>query len=253
MRRRGTAVEQMRNALLAELLDGTYPSGTKLPNEDELAERFAVSRATVREAVGGLVAAGYVTRRHGSGTYVTGTLPRRHALDASLSYAVMISEAGMEPGLVLLDQREHEASPLEAEELRVPVGEALLTLERIRTADGRPIIYSVDRMPCSYLDHAGARDLALEASLCSALEATGHAVRGASARLVPVVADQRLADLLSVEPGTPLLHIDQIEFCGHGNPVMLSAEWHVADAFELYVNRRTEQAQLLPAVGAALA
>lgn len=241
----------MRNALLAELLDGTYPGGTKLPNEDELAERFGVSRATVREAVGGLVAAGYVTRRHGSGTYVAGTLPRRDALDASLSYMSMISEAGMTPGLVVLDQREHNASAEEAEALRVPVGEPLLTLERIRTADGRPVIYSVDRMPRAYVGRV-PEDVALEASLCTALEATGRAVCGASARLVPVVADQRLAELLAVEPGTPLLHIDQIEFCGHGNPVMLSAEWHVADAFELHLNRRAERTQLSPAVGDAL-
>ena len=63
------------SGIRGELLDATcstarYASGVKLPNEDELAERFGVSRATVREAVGGLVEAGYVTRRHGSGTYV---------------------------------------------------------------------------------------------------------------------------------------------------------------------------------------
>jgi GntR family transcriptional regulator len=238
MRQRLTAVARMREELLEELLDGTYPSGVKLPNEDELAERSGVSRATVREAVGGLVEAGYLTRRHGAGTFVTGTLPRRHALDASVSYTSMIREAGMTPGLVVLDQREHEANPEEAELLRVPEGEPLVTVERIRTADGRPVVYSVDRLPRSLAPGADAK---LDASLYGVLEQGGHPVQSASARLLPVVAEQRLALLLEVEVGTPLLHIDQIDFDADGHPVMLSAEWHVADAFEMHVNRRAAE------------
>lgn len=235
MRQRATAVERLRDELLAKLLDGTYSSGVKLPNEDELAERSGVSRATVREAVGGLVEAGYLTRRHGSGTYVAGTLPRRHALDMSVSYLAMIREAGMEPGLVILDQSEHEASAEEAEALRLNPGDGLLRVERTRTADGRPVVYSVDRLALSHIAKSGKQ---LDASLYNLLAKNGHGVRGASARLRPVVADQRLADLLEVEPGTPLLRVDQVDFDGDGHPVMLSAEWHVADAFELHINRR---------------
>jgi GntR family transcriptional regulator len=238
VRQRATAVERLRAELLSELLDGTYPSGVKLPNEDELAGRSGVSRATVREAVGGLVEAGYLTRRHGSGTYVAGTLPRRHALERSVSYLSMIKEAGMTPGLVILDQSEHEASPEEAEALRVAAGEPLLRVERIRTADGRPVVYSVDLLPLRYVSGDPTQ---LDASLYNVVEKSGHAVHGASARLVPVVAEPRLADLLEVEAGTPLLHIDQVDFDGDGHPVMLSAEWHVADAFELHINRRAAQ------------
>jgi GntR family transcriptional regulator len=225
----------LRAELLSELLNGTYPRGVKLPNEDELAERSGVSRATVREAVGGLVEAGYLTRRHGSGTYVAGTLPRRHALDTSVSYLSMIKEAGMTPGLVILDQSEREATAEEADALRAAAGEALLRVERIRTADGRPVVYSVDLLPLRYV--AGDPDR-LDASLYNVLEKSGHAVHGASARLVPVVAESRLADLLEIEAATPLLHIDQVDFDGDGHPVMLSEEWHVADAFELHINRR---------------
>lgn len=243
MRQRSTAVERMREELLGELLDGTYSSGVKLPNEDELAERSGVSRATVREAVGGLVEAGYLTRRHGSGTFVTGTLPRRHALDMSVSYLSMIREAGMKPGMVILDQNEHEATEAEAEALRVPPGEPVLTVERIRTADGRPVVYSVDRLPRRYAPIDGVE---LDPSLYRVLEQSGHPVSGASARLVPVVAEKRLADLLEVELGTPLLHIDQIDFNVDGNPVMLSAEWHVADAFEMHINRRAARDRSAP-------
>jgi GntR family transcriptional regulator len=242
MTQRATMVARTREGLLRDLLDGAYPHGAKLPNEDDLAQRFGVSRATVREAVSGLVEAGYVTRRHGSGTYVTGTLPRRHALDMSVSYTRMIAEAGMEPGVVIIDQEEHPASAEEARVLQVPVGEPLLVVERIRTADGRPVVYSVDRLPRRY----APADDDLVASLYTVLERGGHAVQAASARLVPVVADERQARLLRVEPSTPLLHIDQVDLDRAGHPVMLSAEWHVADAFELHVNRRASAPEPLP-------
>jgi DNA-binding FadR family transcriptional regulator len=73
---RPTRIDEVRQGLLADLVTGAKPLGTKLPNEQALAARFGVSRATVREAVGGLVESGYLLRRHGSDTYVT-SLPTR--------------------------------------------------------------------------------------------------------------------------------------------------------------------------------
>lgn len=49
---------------------GEYPAGSRLPSERELAERFSVSRPTIREAVIALEAQGVVTVKTGSGVYV---------------------------------------------------------------------------------------------------------------------------------------------------------------------------------------
>lgn len=57
-RRRPSLVEQVRDRLLQELAEGKLKPGAKLANESELAERFAVSRSTIREAVRALVDAG---------------------------------------------------------------------------------------------------------------------------------------------------------------------------------------------------
>ena len=77
-----------------------------------------------------------------------------------------------------------------------------------------------------------------DGSLYAALEAAGHRVVRATAQLRPIVADARLATLLGLERGLPLLHIDQTDYDAGGRAVMLSHEWHVADAFDLIVNRR---------------
>ncbi len=52
--------------------DGSFPPGSRLPGERELAERFGVSRTTIREAEIALQALGYLHIRTGSGVYVLG-------------------------------------------------------------------------------------------------------------------------------------------------------------------------------------
>ena len=56
-----------------------YEFRGRLPPERELAARYAVSRATLREALSLLVARGLLTRRQGSGTYINDDTDRRMA------------------------------------------------------------------------------------------------------------------------------------------------------------------------------
>lgn len=53
-----------------EIREQRWLSGDRLPSESELAEKYAVSRSTVRQAVQSLKRAGIVEARAGSGTYV---------------------------------------------------------------------------------------------------------------------------------------------------------------------------------------
>jgi GntR family transcriptional regulator len=235
--RRPSLVDQVRQGLFDDLVAGRLAPGAKLPNENEIAERFAVSRATVREAVLGLMEAGYLARRHGSGTYVTKGPRSRHALDTTVSYTEMIREAGHEPGETVLTKAVRAPTDDERELLDLEGTETVLEVERVRLADRRPVIYSRDRIPAALL--GGVSDEALESSLYALLDSAGHAVRRASAELIPTLADAKLSRLLEIKRGTPLLRIDQVDYDARGRAVMLSLEWHVADAFELIVNRKS--------------
>jgi GntR family transcriptional regulator len=234
--RRPSLVDQVRQGLLDDLVAGKLTTGDKLPNEDRIAERFSVSRATVREAVLGLLEAGYLTRRHGSGTYVTKAPRSRHALDTTVSYTAMIRDAGHTPGETVISTAVRAPTAHECEMLDLAPDDQLHEVERVRLADDRPVIYSRDRIPAALL--SGIPAAALDSSLYVILETAGHPVFRASAELLPTLADERLSELLEVECGTPLLHIDQVDYDARGRAVMLSLEWHVADAFELIVNRR---------------
>lgn len=61
-----SVADQIKN-LISE---GAFPPGSRLPGERELAERFDVSRVTVREAEIALQALGYIRIKTGSGVYV---------------------------------------------------------------------------------------------------------------------------------------------------------------------------------------
>lgn len=73
-RPRGHLYLQIARALKEEIVGGVYPVGSQLPTEDELCERFSVSRYTVREALRRLREDNLVSSRQGAGTVVA---PRR--------------------------------------------------------------------------------------------------------------------------------------------------------------------------------
>src|ERR1700749_2740842 len=66
---------QVVRALKDEIVSGVYPVGSQLPTEEELCERFSVSRYTVREALRRLREDGLVSSRQGAGTTVVPPRP----------------------------------------------------------------------------------------------------------------------------------------------------------------------------------
>jgi GntR family transcriptional regulator len=236
-RARPLLADVVRSELKRLILGGEFAIGEKLPNEDRLCERFGVSRVTIREAVRGLIEDGLVVRRHGSGTYVTRRPLIRNSLDVNFSYTDHFAASGFRPGRKLLGMRTIPAGEEDAAALDVPAGTPLREVRRVRTADGRPAIYSVDRIPLEILgrdldgaDYAG--------SLYRILTAADHPIAHAEAVLSPTVADKDLARILDVSPGTSIQGLRQVDYDESGRPVMVSDEWHVTSVIELRLFRR---------------
>src|SRR5262249_26552595 len=62
--------DRIYNDILNSIVEGEFKEGDRLLTEHALAERFATSRPTVREALAQLRADGIIVTRHGSGTTV---------------------------------------------------------------------------------------------------------------------------------------------------------------------------------------
>ena len=236
--RRPTLVDQVREELTELISGGTYAVGDRLPNEQEMSDQFRVSRATVREAYRALIDAGYLSRRHGTGTFVN-RVPQRHALDLNLSYTAMIQAAGFTASIKVISQRIEVADDEDQGRLRLEPGDQIVVVERVRLADDRPVVYSVDRIPLEIVPESIRGNLG--PSLFEMLEDVNRGARAGRTRLLPVLAGERESDLLGVAVGAPLLYFDEVDFDREGRPVMASFEWHTSDVFEMWLNRRSQE------------
>jgi GntR family transcriptional regulator len=124
----------------------------------------------------------------------------------------------------------------EAHDLSLEPNELVRRLERLRTAIGRAVIYSVDIVPERFV--SAVTNKRSNRSLYDVLKSIGESVVSANAVLLPVIADQRLSSLLDVKVGSALKQINEVDFNKNGHPIVLSTEWHVPGVFESRVNRR---------------
>jgi len=74
IRRRNVSAEIV-DQIMANIANGIWPAGSKLPSENELTQLFNVSRVPVREALQKLAALGIVQTRQGEGTFVLPVTP----------------------------------------------------------------------------------------------------------------------------------------------------------------------------------
>jgi DNA-binding GntR family transcriptional regulator len=208
-----------------------------MPSEPELARRRTVSRSSMRAAITVLEEDGLVSRKHGSGTYVTHRPALPHDLGRNFGVSSLIRSTGMNPGTVEQSSRSVPAPPAVAEALELPDGAPVSSFRRVRTADERRVVDATDWCRS---EHIAPEELPQipEGSIYAALAARGLAVDHGVAHLTPRNADGDLARRLDVPSGTLLLTIDQIDRTADGVAVLVSREHHVADAFTFTLLRR---------------
>jgi GntR family transcriptional regulator len=236
---RKTLTDIAQQELRQAITRGTYQPGSKLPTEAELCELLGVSRTVVREALRVLEDDGLVARRHGVGTFV-----RNHPILKNLNFnfgiTEMIESAGLGPGTSSLSIQRELADQEKSEQLHVPVGTSLITVERVRTADGRPVVYSLDTVTEYLFQRAGfdAQRLRTESIYSMLQTSLGKVIEYGIARLLPVSAPDRVAEQLHLSPNSLTLYIVQTDYSIDDEPLVYSREYHLPDAFDFIVWRR---------------
>lgn len=230
------------------IIEGVWPPGMQMPGELELTEQLGVSRGTLRAALEELIAQGYVVRRHGVGTFIHQRPLITNNLHINSSVAEMIKSMGMRPGCIELDISVENGSEQVLAELDIHTGIEVIVIKRIRTANDKPVIYSVDYMDPELLKH-GKKPLTIQelrsllciedASLYNILDhRLGVHVDHALAEIKPIKADELLVKKLLIHPDSVLLRIRQIDYTKEGLPVMVSTEYHVAEISTHYIYRK---------------
>ena len=222
------------------ILSGEWSSGSQIPGELGLAQKLGVSVITVRQALGQLEQDGYVRRERARGTFVSWNPPLRQSisLEVPADDVATIHPDGTTFKLLSFDL---VAPPVEIEQsLRLPPGEQVTRIIRIRLAQGEPLAFVTSYVPSRIGSRIQARDLAgcplnriVENLLPFKITAVKHTV---AARL----SDDEVSDHLGIPAGSPMLYIER-DYLHKKEMVLRSVGFYRTDLFtyELTLKRRT--------------
>jgi GntR family transcriptional regulator len=195
---------QLAQNLRQQIVEGKIQAGDALPSERDLCALMGASRVTVRKAIDLLIIEGLLSRRQGSGTYVT---PR---IQAPGSYLTSFSEdaeaRGETTSTVWMEKALGIATDEEAHVLELADAAPVIRLSRLRKADGEPLAIENAVIPADML--AGLEELGN--SLYKALAERDNRPISGRQKIRAALAGPNEAKLLGVEEGCEILRIERV-------------------------------------------
>jgi len=210
--------DQVYQALLLQIVDGTYQIHQQLPSEKELSELFNVSRITIRQALNQLQLEHLIYKIQGKGTFVSAPKSFQNISELQ-GFAEAMTDLGHEVFNVVKEFRFIPATPHIASKLKVSVNSTVVEIKRIRLLNRKPVSFELTYLPeaigtALQQTNLSTRDvfLAIEEDLSIAL---GHADLNIDATL----ADEELSELLQVDVHAPLLRVERLTHDHAGHPI----------------------------------
>jgi GntR family phosphonate transport system transcriptional regulator len=231
---RASIWKSIADTLLAEIGEGHYRPGDRLPTEAQLAARFGVNRHTVRHALASLTETGLLHARRGAGVFVASE-PQTYPLGRRVRFHQNVAASGRTPSRQVLRLETRACDKREAEALQLTEGALVHVMEGLSLADGVTLaafrsVFPADPFPglLAELDRSGSVTAAL--ATCGVADYTR-----ASTRLTAVAARATLALQLRLPEGAPILRSVAINHDAAGQPVEYGTTWFAGDRVELTV------------------
>jgi GntR family transcriptional regulator len=226
---------QLRQTILDAIADGRWRPGDRLPSETELCRQFDISRTTVRQALTMLELEGALRREQGRGTFVAEPAPSTGFLQSSAGF----QEDAEHDGHVVTSQVlnvgvERMPSWAAAGLERAPESHGV-TIERLRSLDGQVVMYADTWVLLDFAEGVLAADLSRESLYHVLRERHGVVVHEGRRSVQAVVAEPRVAQLLEVPEGSPLLYVEAITSDRDGRPFECYRAWHRTDRSRLEI------------------
>jgi DNA-binding GntR family transcriptional regulator len=218
---------QLASAIEDAITGGDLPAGSRLENEVLLAQRYGLSRPTVRRAVQELVDKGLLVRKRGVGTQVIQPHVRRSVELTSLFED--LSRAGGQPSTVVLSLERVPAPEDVAAELGLAEGDDVVVLRRLRSSRGEPLALKTNYLPGRFQPTEG--ELA-ERGLYQYLRGQAVHLRVAHQRIGARLAKAEEARLLHEPPRAALLTMERTAFDDQGNAVEHGRHVYRASRYE---------------------
>jgi DNA-binding GntR family transcriptional regulator len=218
---------QLAQAIEGAIAGGALPSGSKLENEVLLAQRYGLSRPTVRRAVQELVDKGLLVRKRGVGTQVIQPHVRRSVELTSL-YDDLVRGGEMPTTEVLSLERIRVPADI-AEDLELREGDDVVVVRRLRRSRGEPLALMTNYLPGRF---DPTEEELSERGLYQFLRSRGVHLRVAHQRIGARLARAEEARLLDEPPRAALLTMQRVAFDDHGTPVELGRHLYRASRYD---------------------
>jgi GntR family transcriptional regulator len=227
---RQLAYQRIATDLKDALRNGAYPHGCRLPTEVELAERYQVSRQTVRRAMQDLIGEGLVLRTRGRGTISSSTHTRGQYL-RSIGSIEDFAALSLDTVLEVVRPFERSIAPDAAGRLQLPTDEVVSGLF-VRRHEGIPfcaaqvfVSVSLGRkvIELGLLPPPGT---AVTRTIFDIVdEVSPETIMGAHQSITVAAIPTDRAELVECEPGQPVLRIDRLYFGSSGTPLELAISY----------------------------
>jgi GntR family transcriptional regulator len=233
--RRGTpAYQRIQKAIRQRIEGGQLKSGDMVASERELARLHKVSLMTARHALAGLEREGIVERRRGSGTFVA---PPRIHFNKLMSYTEQMLARGLAAFSKVITSKVVEDEEEIAGRLSLPSGSKLVKIERVRHTSDEPFAVETCYLPAERFS-ALVREPLTKSSLFSVLEREYDVeLAYADEEVDATAADVRIAQLLEVARGAPVLRIRQVIYSSNSKPVIYVVGFYRSERHSLLIRR----------------
>lgn len=129
---------QIQEYLRGQIESAEWHPGDQIPTEQQLCDRFGVSRITVVKAITRLVEEGLLVREQGKGTFVSSP-PLTTAPLSLLSFTEEMGKRGLKAGSRILSLNRRPCPPTLLESLQLKADDLVWVIERLRTAGDLPM------------------------------------------------------------------------------------------------------------------
>ena len=228
------AYVEIQQAVRRQIQADQLKPGDPVSSERELARRHGVSLMTARHALAVLEREGVVERRPGAGTFIA---PPRIHFNKLMSYTEQMGSRGLAARTRVILCKIIEDEQEVAARLGLPSASRMVKLERVRYASDEPFAMELCYLRAN--EFSGLVDAPLaRTSLFATLEHEyGVEIAYADEEVDATAAEGRVAQMLNVPSGDPLLRIRQVIYSSKSKPIIYVIGFYKSERHSLFIRR----------------